>query len=84
MAYPNSSRVYKAGGIAVRVTDEGRNPSTLADTDIVSAAQALKQIGVSVSEPVTGEVFSIGELSASLWHWIDTYPSTQHAQRGSS
>jgi Ser/Thr protein kinase RdoA (MazF antagonist) len=76
LIHVGSSRVFRCGDVAVRVTDETRNPSTLADAEIVVAGAEMHRAGVRVVEPLDTHVRELSDRSfATLWRWIDSDPT---------
>jgi hypothetical protein len=69
--HTGSSTVFRAGDVAIRVTDGGRNPATLSDTDIVAASRALNAAGCGVTQAVFDEARAAGDLSLTFWWWRD-------------
>lgn len=71
LVHTGSSTVFRAGDVAIRVTDTGRNPATLRDAEIVAASCELNAAGCRVTEPVFTGVRLVDGLSLTFWHWRD-------------
>ena len=83
LVHTGSSRVWRAESkdgrvLAVRVTDSGRNPATLADADIVRAASGLVAAGCPVVTPASSQVVHIGSCAVTLWSWVDAGKDAHH------